>query len=84
MSMRGLSMSVLAFLFTAFFSAAIIVIGPGDFANRTLCTILLSPFVWGLAMFYCYWDELAWRPTAALSAVTAACAVVVFVFEVRL
>ncbi len=84
MSWRGLAMSVLAFLFTAVLSAAVIAIGPGEFASRTLLTVLVSPFVWGLAMFYCYWDEIAWRPALALGMVTGVCAVVITVFEVRL
>jgi hypothetical protein len=77
-------MSVLSFLFTASLSSAVIVVGPGDFAARALTTVLLSPIVWGLAMFYCYWDEIRWRPAALLGLGSLASAAVVTLFEVSI
>ncbi len=84
MSLRGISMSVLAFLFTASVSTALIVMGPGEFANRTLLTVLLIPFIWGLAMFYCYWDNLSWRPALMLSVATLCAATLIAVNDVQL
>lgn len=84
MSWRGLSMSILAFLFTAATSTVLIVLGPGEFASRTLLTVLLIPIVWGLSMFYCYWDEVRWRPAAALALVTLISIVLIATTEVQL
>lgn len=77
-------MSILAFLFTAATSTALIVAGPGDFANRTLLTVLLIPVSWGLAMFYCYWDNIAWRPAFTLGGITVLAVLVIISNDVQL
>ncbi len=77
-------MSVLAFLFTATVSTWLIVMGPGEFASRTLLTVLLIPFIWGLAMFYCYWDNLSWRPALVLSIASLIAATMIATNDVQL
>ena len=69
---RGIGATIGSVFFALLVCAVIAVAGPGAFASRTLVTVLLCPIVWGLAIFYMYWDEHPRRPLLVLTVSSAA------------
>ena len=76
---RGISATLASLVFTMALCAAITMVGPGSFAARSLSTVLLCPIIWGLAMFYSYWDERAARPLLVLTSCSIALVMVILI-----
>lgn len=63
---------------TIFFTATLLVKGPGPFAERALWITLTVPIIWTAFQFWTYWDAKPWRVAAGLISLSAICAVIVF------
>ncbi|MEM1193784.1 MAG: hypothetical protein AAGH42_10380 [Pseudomonadota bacterium] len=75
---RLTSVIVWALIATIFFTAALLIKLPGDFANTALWMTLAVPLIWVGFQFICYWDKKGWRAAASLITVSVISAAIVF------
>lgn len=83
MTLRGFSSWILSFISTSLLTCVILILLFNAMAisnaliSSALIVLLINPIVWGLLMFYSYWDEVAWRPPAIMGLISVVGAVVV-------
>lgn len=70
--MRVLSVTLLSFLATLLFGAALLLSLPMDFQSKALWLTVWVPLIWMGFMLYCYWDSSKWRVFGVLTLIIIA------------
>lgn len=75
--MRLAGIIVLSFICTILVESALLLKIPGELSHRMIWTGLSVPFIWPLAMLYCYWDTKPWRPFVMYLIASVICSLVI-------
>lgn len=76
--MRLISFSLLSFISMILGTSAILLMVGFQPMDYVYAAALSTPLTWLLAMWYCYWDDKAWRPAVVLFSISSISGVVVF------